>query len=87
MQRIDDVTGETIRLSAAQRDEQRQQIVALLMQVARQTDVNTRQTLALQALFEAHETRIALTEELEQMSGAFRMRSFVERLRWLFTGR
>jgi hypothetical protein len=84
MQRIDDMTGETIRLSSAQRDEQRQQTVALLMQVAQQTDVNTR------GLIKVAED---LAEAFVQLQGivaretAGIQRTFWQRLRWLVTGR
>lgn len=77
MQRLDDVTGDPIRLSAAQRERQREAMIAMIN--AQTTQINT-----LTAEARAQREVIAnLVADLD----TFQARPFVARLRWFLKGR
>lgn len=77
MQRLDDVSGDPIRLSAGQREQQREAMIAMI-------NAQTQQINTLTAEARAQRTVIANLVESQE---AFERRPFGQRLRWLVAGR
>jgi flagellar hook-length control protein FliK len=84
MQRVDDVTGEPIRVSATQRERQREEMVDQINALIRENNQHARLLRAqggvIGDILTAHE---ALKAEVADFQG----RTFWHRLRWLVTGR
>lgn len=76
MQRLDDVSGDPIRLSASQREQQREAMIGMI-------NAQTQQINILTGEARAQRTVIA---NLVQSQEAFERRPLWERVRWLVTG-
>lgn len=77
MQRLDDVTGDPIRLSATQREQQREAMIAMIN--AQTTQINT-------LTAEARAQRAVIANLVADLD-SFQARPFVARVRWFLTGR
>lgn len=58
MQRVDDVTGDPIRLSARQREEQREMLVTVTGALVQHVDQLKREVAELKTVATAHEQRL-----------------------------
>jgi hypothetical protein len=81
MQRVDDVTGETIRLTAHQKELRVESMIARINELTRQVNhVTHEQMLIKQSLGAAH-------QELVSAFADFRAMRLWARTRWLLLGR
>lgn len=82
-QHLDDRTGEPIRLSAKQRERQREAMVANMNQMILQMNALTQAVRVQTARIDSHDAALATLEGTYQH---WRRLSFWERLRTLFVG-
>lgn len=77
MQRVDDVTGEMIRLSATERERQRAAMTVRLAELTAANNVLYQRLGEVERAAEAHETRIQALERAAYLTRG-------QRLRWMF---